>query len=306
MIYELMSTGNIVRLPDAMTISGLPKIEAPNVVLLLPYNRVLIGTSSSLNLEKWVWGKIGEEQMAEVFLYQNKPLMLSVEGLRPISLSVEVVAELRKLLLSQTEPPGEHMPAVLILKGLLRNEMADVITEETLKDEQFILDLIERDLSVKQAYWGIRFALARNDYTSVARIKAWLKSVGSLFDEVAQGVHLWFSLTDLPGRKELADLENLSFTLDDLQRMNSQRSRPVVLFSRSGYLVLSEQSFEKSETVFRIWLYLPLHLWNELREKRKLSIREIISASWGYLEAKEAMREMELYGKRRETTTYPH
>ncbi len=104
----------------------------------------------------------------------------------------------------------------------------------------------------------------------------------------------------------MAELETLSFTLDDLQRMTSQRSRPVVLFSRTGYLILSEQSLDKTETIFRVWLYLPLPLWNELREKGKLSIREIISASWGYLEAREAMREMEYYGRKRQATTYPN
>jgi hypothetical protein len=305
-IYELMSSGNIVRLPDAMAVPGLPKTKAPIVVVLLPYNRILIGTSSYLNGEKWEWGKIGEERRAEVFLYQNQSLTLAVEGFHSIFLNDEVVSELRKSLLSQLELPGDHMSTILILKRLLRNDVADIMSGETLKDEQFVLDLIERDLSVKQAYWGIRFALARNDYASVARIKTWIKSVGNLFDEVGQAMQMWFSLTDLPGGKEMAELEGLSFTLDDLQRMNSQRSRPVVLFSRTGYLVLSEQSLEKSETIFRIWLFLPLHLWNELREKRKLSIREIVSASWGYIDARDAMREMEYYGKKTQTTTSPN
>lgn len=306
MIYELMSSGNIVRLPDTMTVPGLPKTDAPRVVLLLPYNRILIGSSSILNDEKWVWGKLGDVEMTEVFLYQNKPLSLAVESLHTIFLSAEIVSELRRSLLGQMEPPGEHVPAILILKGLLRNDMVDLLTEEILQDEHFILELIERDQSVKQAYWGVRFALARNDYSSVARIKTWLKSAGGAFSDQSHQPQIWFSLTDLPGGKDMAELETLSFTLDDLQRMTSQRSRPVVLFSRTGYLILSEQSLDKTETIFRVWLYLPLPLWNELREKGKLSIREIISASWGYLEAREAMREMEYYGRKRQATTYPN
>ena len=116
------------------------------------------------------------------------------------------------------------------------------------------------------AYWGIRFALFRNDYEAVSRIKTWLKNASDVFEGAQQIPRVWFSLTEIPGKKDIQEMEALAFSLDDLQRMNSQSSRPVVLYSKSGYLILSDFGGEGPESAFRIWMFLPIALWNEMRE----------------------------------------
>ena len=59
--------------------------------------------------------------------------------------------------------------------------------------------------------------------------------------------------------------------------------------------MLSEFGGTEKEPSFRVWMFLPAPLWNEMRERRKLSIREIVMASWGYLDGLEAERERDGY-----------
>ena len=148
-------------------------------------------------------------------------------------------------------------------------------------------------------YWSVRFALFRGEFETIARIKTWLRTASDLFDsqEPTFNGHVpkvWFSLTPLPGSKELSELEALSFSLDDLQRMVSQSAFPVVLFSKAGYLVLSDFGVAGG-AAFRVWVFLPASLWNELRERRKLSIRDLVISAWGYCDAVQAAAERARY-----------
>lgn len=292
MIFELMSKGTMARLPK-----GSHDMPVPGVLLLLPYGRFLLGTVIMRYHEQWSLGRIGETETTEVFLYDDAPKRIDIGG-TVVTLSAEVVAELRAALRQQMAPPGEHLAPALILRGLLRDGALSLCAEEEyLNDEERMIEELEKYPAVRMAYWAIRFALFRNDYEAVSRVKTWLKSAWDVFDEALPPPKIWFSLVDLPREEDREAMAALEFSMEDLQRMNSQSSRPVVLYSKAGYLTLSEFGGEgrDQEAAFRIWLFLPVPLWNEMREKRKLSIREIIMASWGYLDGLAAEREREGY-----------
>ena len=290
MIFELMSNGTMARLPDEMPVAGLPELPFPKVFLLLPYNRYIAGTAHMKSTERWTFGKLGADEEKEIFFYDGKPLSLLLGDKEKVLLSGDLTGELRAHLLRQMPAPGEHMPTALILRGLVREDHLN-LDEETISSEGAMIETIEKEPSLRMPYWAIRLALFRNDYEAVSRIKTWLKTAFDVFDRSAAPPRIWFSLTDLPGRQAIDEMEGLSFSLDDLQRMNSQSSRPVVLYSKAGYLILSDYGGEGPETAFRIWMFLPIPLWNEMREKRKLSIREIVTASWGYLDGLAADKE---------------
>ena len=297
MIFEFMSRGNIARLPDGMTVDGLPEGPFPRVLLLLPYNRYLVGSATMKHYERWTLGKLGTDESTEVFLYEGKPKTLLLGEVEKVTISVEVISQLKSCLSGQMPPPGEHMPSALILRGLIGEEHL-LGHGEFLQNEEAFFDVLEKDPTAKMAYWSIRLALFRNDYEAVSRVKTWMKSAADVFEGVTQPPRIWFSLTDLPGKRDIEEMEGLAFSLDDLQRMNSQSSRPVVLYSKSGYLILSDFGGEGPDSAFRIWMFLPIALWNEMRERRKLSIREIVMASWGYLDGLSAEKERSRYAQR--------
>ena len=296
MIFELMSRGSIVRLPDDMTIAGLPASPSPKVLLLLPYNRYLLGTVQLKHYERWTLGKLGTDESGEVFLYEGKEKALSLGDVEKATISADVVSQLRDCLLGQMMPPGEHMPSVLIMRGIL-GEDNFLLDGEFFKNEEAFIEALEKDHSAKMAYWAIRLALFRNDYEAVSRVKTWMKSAADVFEGASQTPRAWFSLTDLPGKDDAEEMEGLTFSLDDLQRMNSQSSRPVVLYSKFGYLILSDIGTEGPEPAFRVWMYLPIPLWNEMRERRKLSIREIVMASRGFIDGQSAEKEQARYAR---------
>ena len=298
MIFELMSNGTMARLPDEMPVAGLPELPLPKVFLLLPYNRYIAGTSHMNTTERWTFGKLGTDEEKEIFFYDEEPLSLALGEKKKVLLSEELTGELRAQLLRQMPVPGEHMPTALILRGLVREDHL-IFDEDFLNNEGAMLESIEKEPALRMPYWAIRLALFRNDYEAVSRIKTWLKAAFDVFDSGTPTPRIWFSLTDLPGRQAIDEMEGLSFSLDDLQRMNSQSSRPVVLYSKAGYLILSDYGGEGPETAFRIWMFLPIPLWNEMREKRKLSIREIVTASWGYLDGLAAEKERNRFSGQR-------
>jgi hypothetical protein len=71
MIFELMSKGSMARLPEDMAVHGLPEMPSPRILLLLPYSRYLSGFASMKNYERWILGKLGTGESAEVFLYDG-------------------------------------------------------------------------------------------------------------------------------------------------------------------------------------------------------------------------------------------
>jgi hypothetical protein len=296
LIFELMSNGSIVNLPQTALLEGIPDIPGA-VVLLLPYNRYLLGHCFMRNYERWIWGKPGADPQ-EVFLYESAPQSLILDDSTRVVIPTAVIAQIRSVLFSQMQPPGEHLPTVLILRGVLKDH--PVLKDDALvQDESTFLQNMEKDGVLNMTYWAVRFALFRGEFEAVARIKTWLRTASELSDAhngMLQGnaPKVWFSLTPLPGSKELAELEALSFSVDDLQRMVSQSALPVVLFSKSGYLVLSDFG-TPGGAAFRVWVYLPASLWNELRDRRKLSIRDLVISAWGYCDAVQAVAERARY-----------
>jgi len=301
MIFELMSKGNMAMLPEDMAVHGLPEMPSPRILLLLPYSRYLAGFASMKNYERWILGKLGTDESAEVFLYDGRAKTLHLDETEKVTLSAEITTELRAQLSRLMPPPGEHLPSALILRGLLGEEFF-ASDGDFLKREESVEEVLEKTPIARMAYWGIRFALFRNDYEAVSRIKTWLKNASDVFEGAQQIPRVWFSLTEIPGKKDIQEMEALAFSLDDLQRMNSQSSRPVVLYSKSGYLILSDFGGEGPESAFRIWMFLPIALWNEMRERRKLSIREIVMASWGFLDGISAENDRSRYSHRAAVT----
>ena len=311
MIFELMSNGSIASLPQTALPKGIPDILGPRVILLLPYNRYLLGHSFMRNYERWIWGKPGTDPH-EVFLYENGPQTLAVDDVTRVDIPANAVLEIRSLLLSQMLPPGEHLPTVLMLRGTFKDHPAfkdDILAQ----NEPAFLQSIDKDAILTMTYWAVRFALFRGEFETIARVKTWLRVASDLLEShepppggAAPGWQVpkvWFSLTQLPCGKELAELESLSFSIDDLQRMVSQSALPVVLFSKAGYLVLSDFG-GVGGAIFRVWVFLPTYLWNELRERRKLSIRDLVISAWGYCDAVQALAERARYAQLAKTTMH--
>ena len=92
-------------------------------MVLLPYNRYLLGCSPKGAPERWVWGRPGDEPR-ELFPYEDRDLSLAVDGTAVTVLPPKLVTGLRDALLVQTDPPGDHLSAVLILRGLMRENAA--------------------------------------------------------------------------------------------------------------------------------------------------------------------------------------
>jgi len=261
------------------------------------------------NYERWIWGKPGSDPH-EVFLYENGPQTLALDNVTRVDIPASAVLEIRNLLLSQMLPPGEHLPTVLMLRGAFKDHPA--FKDDTLtQNEPFFLQSIDKDATLTMTYWAVRFALFRGEFETIARVKTWLRVASDIFDTqeatsagtAGQAPKIWFSLTSLPCGKELAELESLSFSIDDLQRMVSQSALPVVLFSKAGYLVLSDFG-SLGGAVFRVWVFLPTYLWNELRERRKLSIRDLVISAWGYCDAVQALAERARYAQLAKTTAH--
>ena len=78
-------------------------------MVLLPYNRYLLGCSPKGASERWVWGRPGDEPR-ELFPYEDRELSLAVDGAAVTVLPPKLVTSLRDALLAQTEPPGDHLP----------------------------------------------------------------------------------------------------------------------------------------------------------------------------------------------------
>jgi hypothetical protein len=293
-------------LPQMALPKGIPDIPGPRAVLLLPYNRYLLGHSFMRNYERWIWGKPGTDPQ-EVFLYENGPQSFALDGTTSVTVSAGVISEIRNFLFSQMQPPGEHLPTVLILRGVLKEHSA-FKDDALVQNEPAFLQCIDKDSVLSMTYWAVRFALFRGEFEAIARVKTWLRTASDLFDSQEAALHghapkVWFSLTPLPGGKELSELEALSFSVDDLQRMVSQSALPVVLFSKAGYLVLSDFG-SAGGAIFRVWVFLPASLWNELRERRKLSIRDLVVSAWGYCDAVQAAAERGRYDSSPKTTNH--
>ena len=271
---------NIVPLPDD-----------DSVMLLLPHNKYLLGTSS----DKWLYGKLGLESASpqNVYLYSNESLSLFNEGDRPTILPPGTVNALLRKLTMQVPPPGRHSAAILMLRTMMREHAVFCSEDSCFLDEKVFAQFMEHDEILRRAYWTTRFALARGEMETVRRLKSWLKT-GPL-DRNA--VRLWFSIQDLPEQEAIDELRELSFADQELRRMSEQKISPLVLYNPlSGWLILGRFGRGNSRDImFSVWVYVNHELWQDLRERRKLAIQDIINAVWGEYDTAQALDERAKY-----------
>ncbi|MCR5347875.1 MAG: hypothetical protein K6E38_08860 [Fretibacterium sp.] len=302
MTFELMTNGTLAKLPQNVPLEGVTLPAGPFVLLLLPHNRYLLGTAGAGDRsERWVWGRPGSKPQ-EVFLYNGEELVLSTEGLPAIRLSGGTASRLKGELLAQTPPPGEHLPAVIILRGFMKDHAA-FADGVLFQDEAVFARFMEEDEVLLKAYWALRIAMAHGDFDAAARLKLWIKVGPDLFEGLVPRTGVWFSLLDIPSEEDIQEMEALSFSREDLQHMVAQRISPLLLFNpRSGYLILARfgrQGASASRNAlpasFLVWAFVPPPIWTELRERRKLPVHEVLLALWGQHDVERALEERSRY-----------
>ena len=300
MLLELMSNGNLAKLPSEYVPDGVKLPDEPAVMVLLPHNKYLLGT-----FDKWIYSDLNAANHAqEVFLYDDTKLALANQDTRPIIISAQTVNELRKELFMICEPPGQHTATVMLLKTFLKYHPAFVNENIDYLDENIFALEMQKDSRLYKAYWTLRFALSRSELEEVTRIKAWLRAGPENFDKSEHEAKIYFSLTDLPDKESLKELEeNYSFTKMELQKISAQNISPVVVYNpKSGWLIhgrfgrkSSSSNLNLSEAIFFVWVYLNHELWNVLREVRKMPVNEIVNAICGYYDTLEAVAERDKY-----------
>lgn len=299
MVFELMTNGTAVRLPGNAVPDNMELPNGPFVLLLLPQGRCLIGTHSCGAGEKWEWGRPGSE-MHGVFLYDGEPLTLAPAAGMPVVLPAGTVAMLKRELVSLTPPPGDHLAAAMMLRSFMRDREA-FSEGELFRDEAFFAECLKSDGVLNKCYWAMRFALERGEFDEAARLKAWLKAGPELFTPENGRMRLWFSILDMPDDEALGELEKLSFSNEDIKHMAAQKVIPLILFNpSSGYLILSHFGSRRGDGTaepggFFLWGYIPPEKWNILRERRKLSIQEIMTALWAQYDIDRALEERARY-----------
>ena len=297
MLLELMSNGTLAELPPENIPSGISPLllNDSSVMLLLPHNKYLLGRGN-----QWVYsGGSPENSPQNVFLYDSQSIELLNEGSAPTILNSVTVNTLRTELFARSEPPGTHTGAVLMLRTFMRNSPAFMpvfMSEEAeYLDEKIFAKTLKNSPILRKAYWTIRFAMSRSELEAITRLKAWLRTGPEVFSRPGNDMRLWFSLLEMPDAEALSELESLSFTRLELQRMAAQNSSPVVVYNQSsGWLVLAHFG-RKRDTMFFLWAYYTHDLWNELRERKKLSVNDIILSSWGEYDTRLAMTERAKY-----------
>lgn len=295
MTFELMSDGSLAELPYDSVPSGVSVPSGPFVLLLLPHNHYLLGQSQEG--EAWTWGRPGSSPR-KTYLYEGEGQVFEEEGRRVASISSDAALRLKRALMSLSEPPGDHRTAELALRTLLRGQ--SVSAEGILQPEEDFSKRLEEDENLQGAYWALRFALARGDVSLGARVKAWLRAARALPLSASgkDGSRLWLCLQDMPEADALAELESLSFSREALFRMSAQAVSPLLMYNpRSGYLALARFGKDGKPADFQAWAFLPHSLWDELRERRKLPVQEIVLALWGRNDVKRALEERRLYRK---------
>lgn len=294
MLLELMSNGTLAELPPENIPLGISPPGDSSVMLLLPHNKYLLGRRGS----EWVIARAGaspENETQNVFLYDSQSLSLINEGSEPTVLTAETVNTLRKELFALSEPPGNHTGAVLMLRTFMRNSPVFLSDNAEYLDEKFFAENMRKNTVLCKAYWALRFAMNRSELETVTRLKAWLKAGPEVFSNPVNKMRLWFSILELPSPEGIAELEALSFSQLEIKRMAAQNASPVIVYNpASGWLVLGRFG-RQNETIFFLWAYLNHELWNELRERKKLSVNDIIMSLWGEYETQQAMTERAKY-----------
>nr|WP_321502697.1 hypothetical protein [uncultured Dethiosulfovibrio sp.] len=292
-VYELMSKGNIVRLPDRAAIGDIP-VKKPIVVLLMPYNRTLVGVAHNGAYEKWLCGKNGDpDSWNEVFLYDGIPFRLDIDGF-PVVVSSQISSELRSQLIGHLPPPGNHKDTISVLEGFYGDKPL-LPYDTSYNDEEAFLSRLDELGNLRLVYWGVRKALVLGDYSMLGRVKTWTRRCMDSFYDDSTLPKMWVSVGDLPGNKGVEELEALLFKPEQLKRMNLEKSGSVVFRGDSGYLVRFEGQRPFGEVPVSVWMYFPFFLWEDMKERKGLRPQEIVILSWGYLDSLEASKEMERY-----------
>ncbi|MBR4196238.1 MAG: hypothetical protein IKQ95_05960 [Synergistaceae bacterium] len=296
MLLELMSNGSLAELPPE-NFSPPPEIfpTPPGdscVMLLLPHNKYLIGRRGS----EWIYSGEGRETSPhKVHLYDSQSIELLNDGAESTILTAGTVNTLRRELFARSEPPGNHTGAVLMLRTFMRNEPVFLSLNAEYLDEKYFLQAVKDNIILTKAYWTLRFAMNRGELETLTRLKAWLKAGPEVFTRPGHDSRIWFSLLDMPDSDAMKELEELSFSPLELKRMSAQNASPIVLYNQlSGWLVLGRLGRNR-DTIFFLWAYMNHELWNELRERRKLTVNDIVLALWGEYETRSAMSERAKY-----------
>ena len=285
-----MSNGSLAELPPDNIPDSINLPDDASVMLLLPHNKYLLGTSS----DKWMYGRPGTAPQ-NVYLYDNEVLSLMNDGAQPTILPAQTVNALRRKLFMNADPPGRHSSTVLMLRSMMHNHPAFSSESAEFLDEQIFSRFMDDDEVLRKAYWTLRFALSRGEAETQKRLRAWLKAGPEVFADPKHCAKVWLSIQDLPDKDAIDELEELSFSKSEMQRLSAQMISPIVLYNPvSGWLVLGRFGRGK-EIIFSCWIYINHELWQELRERRKLSIQDIIHAAWGEQDTRQAINERAKY-----------
>ena len=292
MLLELMSNGTLAELPPENTPSGIKLPDEPSVMLLLPHNKYLLGTSGG----KWIYADSSDERDSQnVSLYDDEVLSLINEGTQPTILPGKTVTALRKELFMLSEPPGNYYATVSMLRTFMRYHHVFSQNDSGLPDEKIFYEAMKNDEILCKVYWTLRFALARSEMETVGRLKAWLRAGPEIFTRNDTASRLWFSIMDIPDESAVSELEALSFSELELKRMSMQNVSPLLVYNpKSGWLILGRFGRDRS-TMFFVWVYLNHEMYTELREHKRMSVHDIIYAVWGEYETQQAMTERGKY-----------
>ena len=292
MLLELMSNGTLAELPPENLPCGIKLPDEPSVMLLLPHNKYLLGTSN----DKWIYAdSINGRDSHYVSLYDDEVLSLINDGAKPTILPGKTVTALRKELFMLSEPPGNYEAAVSMLRTFMRYHSVFSQNVSELPNEQTFYEAMKNDDILCKAYWTLRFSLARGEMETLGRLKAWLRAGPDVFTRGDMISHLWFSIMDMPDDSAVSELEELSFSRLELKRMSAQNVSPLLVYNpKSGWLILGRFGRDAG-TMFLVWIYLNHEIYSELRERKRMSIHDVIYSVWGEYEIQQAMNERMKY-----------
>lgn len=297
MLLELMSNGTLAELPPDNAPDGIAMPDEHSVMLLLPHNKYLLGTEQK-GSDRWIFASATDKPDTppkKVFLYDDEILSLTNEDAQPTIIPARIVTELRRELFMLTAPPGRHSATVLLMRTFMRSHPALRSDDASFLDEKIFSRAMKEDYVLCRVYWTLRFALSRGEMETVARIKSWLKIDPDIFSRPEYSSRIWFSLTGLPDEKAVHELEELSFSALELQRMVRQDISPLLVYNpSSGWLVLGRFGHNVN-TMFFVWAYFNHDLWAELRDKKKLPVKDILQALWCEQDMNQAMNERAKY-----------
>ncbi len=293
MYYELFSDGTIAQLPGNTSIpEGLPSGVKAKVILFAPFNRVLVGHVTFSGYDRWIWGKLHSSSWWEVQLYNETFLNLSMPW-ENVHINEKAVSLLRKALLGQIFPPGNHKVALHMLRETQKHTPGFVLFD-TLDDHESLWEYITQHPQLRAGYWGFRMASLWGGEAMADRIRLWLRVAPSLYDAFLARPRMWGFLSYPLDALSVQQMGDLGFRKDQLEVLRNVEENPLALASSSGYLVqyvFEPQNYPETprdSLPTSMLLYLSRKIWSQAREEHRLSLREVFFSSWGFLDALDA------------------